>query len=182
MTITAAMRVQLQQESIDNSSYLIDCYKNKFKKVVNNLRCQSGRIPNPYPNSTAGATIMVTHLLFGAKSQMFLLAAWNLPRYYERATRYITTSNTHWYPETKKFENQRKALSNRIYDKVEIPKILKMLSIIKLMENFADFLNRRIGSRTIPLSNVTREWVTVPAADHPLATKLPHSTEHGLVG
>ena len=60
----------------------------------------------------------------------------------------------------KNFADQWKALSNPISDKVDALKISKMLSIIKWMEYFANFLNRRIGFWTIPLSNVTRDKVT----------------------
>ena len=72
----------------------------------------------------------------------------------------MTASNTFWDPIIKNLTDQWKALSNLISDKVDALKISKMLSIIKWMEYFANFLNRRIRFWTIPLSNVTRDKVT----------------------
>ena len=80
------------------------------------------------------------------------------------------------------FEIQWKALKE-IKDEhdPEIPKITKVLPIIKWTEAFQDFLNRDIGDRMFPLAYEIRIDSQVPGNVPPLAVNQPHSTEHGSV-
>ena len=179
--ISAATRIQLQQEGINNVGDLVDFDKYTFKKVANNLRRPGGRIPDPDPNSSTGATIPMPPFTFGVKLQMRLLASYDLLHYYETVGLEIVTGNTCWDPVIKNFVEQLKSLSNRITEGVYVLNFLNTLSVIKWMEYFADLLNRRIVVRTIPLSNVTREQVTVSVEAALLDTNLSHSTENGLL-
>ena len=181
MEIPETMRIQIQQKGIDNPSNIDNFDKDKFTQGATNLRHPGGRIPVPDPNTSTVGTILEPPFIYGSKFQMRLLATCNLLHYYETVWREINTSNTHSYPITKNFTEQWKALSNSISDGVDLPKILKMLSITKWMEAFKDFLNRRIGVWKIPLINVTIQEVTVSeTAPHP-ATNRPHSIEHRSV-
>jgi hypothetical protein len=182
MPIPHETRIQLQEEGIDDVGDLVDFDKETLKQVADNLRRPGGRVPNPDPGAAAGAMIPTPPFVFGAKSQMRLLAACDLVRYYETVGREITTGNIRWDPVIKNFAEQWRALTNRkTADDPEVPKISKALSVIKWTEAFADFLYRSIGVRTIPLAYVTRKDALVPAAAPPLATNRPHSTEHGSV-
>ena len=71
--------------------------------------------------------------------------------------------------------------SRKYDDKTDVPVISKALPVIKWTESFDDFISRTIGVRMIPLSYVTRENETVPAACPPLKTSKPHSELHGSV-
>jgi hypothetical protein len=182
MAIPHETRMQLQEEGIDDVSDLADFDKDTLKQVADNLRRPGGRVPNPDPGAVAGAMIPTPPFVFGAKSQMRLLAACDLIRYYDTVGREITTNNIRWDPVIKNFSEQWRALTNRRQaDAPEVPKISKTLSVIKWTEAFADFLYRSIGVRTIPLAYVTRREPLVPAAAPPLAANRPHSAEHGSV-
>ena len=66
-------------------------------------------------------------------------------------------------------------------DSPETPKISKALPVIKWMEAFQDFLNRKIGNRNIPLAYIIHDVLNPPAAAPPLAPGQPHSLEYGSV-
>ena len=66
-------------------------------------------------------------------------------------------------------------------DSPETPKISKVLPVIKWMEAFQEFLNRKIGNRNIPLVYIIRDEPNPPAVAPPLAAGQPHSNEHGSV-
>ena len=66
-------------------------------------------------------------------------------------------------------------------DSPETPKISKALPVIKWMEAFQDFLNRKIGNQNIQLAYIIRDEPNPPAAALPLAPGQPHSIEHGSV-
>ena len=63
----------------------------------------------------------------------------------------------------------------------ETPKISKALPVIKWMEAFQDFLNRKIGNRNIPLAYIICDEPNPPAVAPPLAPGQPHSIKHGSV-
>jgi hypothetical protein len=98
MAIPHATRMQLQEEGIDDVSDLADFHKDTLKQVADNLRRPGGRVPNPDPGAAAGAMIPTPPFVFGAKSQMRLLAACDLVRYYGTVGREITTNNIRWDP------------------------------------------------------------------------------------
>ena len=181
MAIPPATRTQLQEEGIDTVLDLADFDKDTLKQVADNLRRPGGRVPDPDPGAAAGATIPTLTFVFGAKSQMRLLAACDLVRYYETVGREITPQNIRWDPVIKNFSEQWRALSNSKTADPDVPKISKTLSVIKWTESFADFLHRNIGVQTIPLAYVTREDVIVPVIAPPLAPNRPHSAVHGSV-
>jgi len=108
-----------------------------------------------------------------------LLEACNLVWFYEEIGRSLTVSNISYDPVIRNYAQQWKALKERKEgDAPKLPKITKALPIIHWAEAFVDYLNRKIGARTIPLSYVIRESAIRPAVCPPLATDLPHSAEH----
>ena len=66
-------------------------------------------------------------------------------------------------------------------DSPETPKISKVLPVIKWTEAFQDFLNRKIGTRNIPLAYIICDEPNPPAAAPTLAAGQPHSIEQGSV-
>jgi hypothetical protein len=98
MAIAHDTRIQLQQEGINNVVDLADFEKDTLKQVADNLRRPGGRVPDPDPGAAAGAMIPTPPFVFGAKSQMRLLAACDLVRYYGTVGREITAANVHWDP------------------------------------------------------------------------------------
>ena len=66
-------------------------------------------------------------------------------------------------------------------DSPDIPKISKVLPVIKWTEAFQDFLNRKIGNCNIPLAYIIHDEHNPPAAPLPLAVGQPHSIDHGSV-
>ena len=66
-------------------------------------------------------------------------------------------------------------------DSPDFPKISNALPVIKWMEAFQDFLNRKIGNCNIPLVYIIRDEPNPPAAAPPLAAGQPHSIEHGSI-
>jgi hypothetical protein len=103
-------------------------------------------------------------------------------RFYKTINRELTAVNLQFDPVIENFTEQWKALLQRKKDDPpEVPKISKALPIMKWTEAFDDFLNRAIGTRTIPLSYVTRETVTPTNILPPQAQDRPHSIENGSV-
>ena len=66
-------------------------------------------------------------------------------------------------------------------DSPETPKISKALPVIKWMEAFQDFLNRKIGNQNIPLAYIIRDVPNPPVVSPPLAPGQQHSIEHRSV-
>jgi len=94
----------------------------------------------------------------------------------------LTPGNVRWDPVIKSFAQHWKSLKDRKDESdPDTPKITKTLTVIKWTEAFADFLNRVIGTGTIPLSYVIRDEEAVPAAAPPLATNQPYGAEFGSV-
>ena len=87
-----------------------------------------------------------------------------------------------WSNVMKNFKIQWKALKERKEaDDPEVPRISKSLPIMKWTEAFQDYLHRTIGVRTIPLANIMRETINVPAVPPPQEANKPHSTEYGSI-
>lgn len=181
MALPAATRIKLQDEGITGVEDLGDFDKTSFEQVTANLKNPGGRIPNPDPGAAAGATIPRPPFTFGAKSRKRLLVACELVRFYNTIDRPLTAGNMRWNPIIKNFEQQWKALEARKDDVLEVPKISKTLTVIKWTEAFRDYLQRKIGTRTIPLAYVTREDADVPVAAPDLMNGAPHSQLHGSV-
>ncbi len=182
MGLQVATKDKLADEGIQNPSDLADFDEDTLKKAAANLRNPGDRIANPDPNAQAGSTIPRPPYVFGAQSQKRLMEAGELIRFYDTIGRALTVANIKYDPIIKDFTKQWKALKSRIDDdKTDVPVISKALPVIKWTEAFDDFLSRTIGVRMIPLSYVTREIETVPAACPPLKTNKPHSELYGSV-
>ena len=162
-------------------SDLVDFEKDSIAQIADNLKKPGNRIPNPDGGAPAGSTIPRPPYTFGAKSQKRLLAACEIIRYYKTVGRPLSAANMQWDPIIRNFTEQWKALVARRSDDIEVPKVTCSVPVLKWIEAFTDFLNRKIGSRTIPLAYVIRENSDVPAAAPPLAPNRPHSTEFGSV-
>jgi hypothetical protein len=127
--------------------------------------------------------------VIGAKSLMRLEAAADMIRYYETVGRALTPQNIRWEPTIKTFAEHWKALQDRKEgETLEVPRVTRQLPVIQWTEVFADYCNRKIGARTIPLAYVIRTDVDVPAAAPPLAPAtghgnqvMPYSVEHESV-
>ena len=120
--------------------------------------------------------------MFGAKSQKRIAIACNLVRFYATVGHDLTAANLQWNTIMKNFEVQWKALKEREGDdSPDVPKISKVLLVIKWTEAFQDFLNRKIGNRNIPLAYIIHDEPNPPAAAPPLAVGQPHSMEHGSI-
>ena len=169
-------------EGIEHVHDLSDFDKDTITQVADNLRRPGGRIPNPDPNAAPGSTIAQPPFVFSAKSQKRLLSACDLVRFYAMIGRDLSAGNMRWDPVIKNFAEQWKALQDRKKgEDPEVPKITKTLSVIKWTEAFDNFLHRKLGVRHVPLAYATCSEVTPPAVCPPLATDLPHSSEHGSV-
>lgn len=174
--------VKLVDEGITTISDLSEFTSESLKEISENLRRPTGRDPDPTPNAPAGATVAVQPFVLGAKSQMRLRAASQLVQFYETVGRPLTAANMQWVPIIKNFSEHWKALEDRATDTdPETPKISKALPVTKWTEAFSDFLNRVVGSRTIPLAYVIRTDIAVQVDPPALALNQPYSTEHGSV-
>ena len=149
---------------------------------MDNLRCPGGHVLDPNPGAPAGATIPTPPFVFGAKSQKQIAITRDLVRFYATVGCDLTAANLQWNTITKNFKIQWKVLKERKGDdSPDVPKISKALPVIKWMEAFQDFLNRKIGNRNIPLAYIIRDEPNPPAAAPPLVAGKPHSIEHGSV-
>ena len=173
MAIPQATVDQLVTEGINNVDDLAEFDETSFKQVTENLRRPSGVDAAGNPNRP---------FTFGAKSQMRLLAAYWMVKFYQEIERPLTAANIRWDPIIKKFQLQWKALDEkRQADDPDTPKVTKALPIMRWAEAFRDHLFRCVGIRNIPLAYVVREDAAVPAVCPPLATNQPFLGEHGSV-
>ena len=150
--------------------------------MADNLRRPGGHVLDPNPGAPAGATIPTPPFVFGTKSQKRIAIACDLVRFYATVGRDLTAANLQWSTIMKNFEIQWKVLKERKGDdSPDVPKISKALPVIKWMEAFQDFLNRKIGNCNIPLAYIIHDEPNPPAAAPALAAGQPHSVEHGSV-
>ena len=174
--------VQLQAEGITSVSDLADFNKDPLQQLADNLRRPGGCVPDPNPAAQPGSTIPTPPFVFGAKSQRRIAVACDLVNYYRTVGRDLTAANLQWNTVMKNFNIQWTALKEKKgEDSPDTPKISKALPVIKWMEAFQDFLNRKIGNRNIPLAYIIQDEPNPPAAAPPLAPGQPHSIEHGSV-
>jgi hypothetical protein len=184
MGIPNATVVQLQEEGIDTANDLVDFDKDTIKQTAANLRRPgAGRIADPNPTAAPGATIPTPPFVFGAKSHQRLTHAAKLIQY--NATvgcKNATAGNLQRTPVMKNFSEQwNKALEDKKGgNKPEVPKITKVLPIIKWTEASRDYLHRVIGICTVPLAYVIQPEAPVPAKGIQ-ATGTPRSTEHKAI-
>ena len=182
MGIPHTIVVQLQSKGIDVVADLVDFDKTSLQQLVDNLRHPGGCVPDPNPGAPPGATIPTPPFVFGAKSQKCIAVACDLVRYYATVSHDLTAANLQWSTIMKNFEIQWMAPKERKGDdSPDVPKISKALLVIKWMEAFQDFLNRKIGNCNIPLAYIICNEPNPPASALPLAVGQPHSIEHGSV-
>ena len=182
MGIPHVIVVQLQAKGITSVSDLADFNKDSLQQLADNLRRPGGQVPDSNPAAQPGSTIPTPPFVFGAKSQRRIAVACDLVNYYRTVGRDLTAAYLQWNTVMKNFSFQWTALKEKKGDdSSETPKISKALPVIKWMEAFQDFLNRKIGNRNIPLANIIRDEPNPPAAAPPLAPGQPHSIEHGSV-
>ena len=182
MGIPHVTMLQLQAEGITSVSDLADFNTTSLQQLADNLRRPGGRVPDPNPAAQPGSTIPTPPFVFGAKSQRCITVACDLVNYYKTVSHDLTAANLQWNTVMKNFDIQWTALKEKKgEDSPETPKISKALPVIKWMEAFQDFLNRKIGNRNIPLAYIIRDEPNPPAVAPPLAPGQPHSIEHGSV-
>ena len=174
--------LQLQAEGITSVSDLADFNTTLLQQLADNLRCPGGSVPDPNPTAQPGSTIPTPPFVFGAKSQRHIAVACDLVNYYKTVGRDLTAANLQCDTVMKNFDIQWTALKEKKgEDSPETPKISKVLPVIKWMEAFQEFLNRKIGNRNIPLAYIIHDEPNPPAMAPPLAPGQPHSIEHGSV-
>ena len=145
--------VQLQSEGITVVTDLADFDKTSLQQLADNLRCPGGCVLDPNPGTPPGATIPTPPFIFSAKSQKCIAIACDLVRYYATVGHDHTAANLQWSTIMKNFEIQWTVLKERKGDdSPDVPKISKVFPVIKWMEAFQDFLNRKIGNCNIPLA------------------------------
>ena len=182
MGIPRATMLQLQSEGITLVSDLVDFSMTSLQQLADNLRCPDGCVPDPNPAAQPGSTIPTPPFVFGAKSQRHIAVACDLVKYYITVSHDLTMANLQWNTIMKNFDIQWTALKEKKGDdSPETPKMSKALPVIKWMEAFQDFLNRKIGNHNIPLAYIIHDEPNPPAAAPPLAAGQPHSIEHGSV-
>ena len=174
--------LQLQAKGITSVSDLADFNMTSLQQLADNLRHPGGHIPNPIPAAQPGSTIPTPPFVFGAKSQRRIAVACDLVNYYRTVSHDLTAANLQWNTVMKNFDIQWTALKEKKgEDSPETPKISKALPVIKWMEAFQDFLNRKIGNQNIPLAYIICDEPNPPAVAPPFAPGQPHSIEHGSV-
>ena len=174
--------MQLCAKGIEAVMDLADFDKDSLQQLADNLRHPGGCVLDPNPGAPAGATIPTPPFVFGAKSQRRIAVACDLVRFYATVGCDLTAANLQLTIVMKNFEIQLKALKERkADDSPDVPKISKVLLVIRWMEAFQDFLNRKIGNHNIPLAYIICDEPNPPAAALPLAAGQPHSIEHGSV-
>ena len=132
MALPAATRIAIAQEGLEDLADLVEFDERSLKQITDNLRRPGGRVPDPNPNATAGATIPTPAFVFGAKSQLRLKAACDISRYYETTGRDLSSGNMRWNPVIKTFTEHWKSLTARKdATNPEVPKISKNLHIMK---------------------------------------------------
>ena len=152
MGIPPATVLQLQSEGITLVSDLADFAMTSLQQLVDNLRRPGGRVLDPNPAAQPGSTIPTPPFVFGAKSQRHIAVVCDLVKYYITVSHDLTAANLQWNTVMKNFDIQWTVLKEKKGDdSPETPKISKALPVIKWMEAFKDFLNRKIGNHNIAL-------------------------------
>ena len=181
LALPGATRQRLVLEGLADISDLTEIDTENLKQIADNLRRPAGTMIDP-ADANGARMIPIPPFVFGAKSQLRMNAAIKLLRFYETVGRVHTASNLKWDPVIKSFSQHWKSLTDRKDESTpDTPKITKTLTVIKWTEAFADFLNRVIGTRTIPLSYVIRADATVANIAPPIAANQPYAAEYGSV-
>ena len=180
MGIPHATVLQLQSKGITSVSDLADFNKDSLQQLADNLRHPGGCVPDPNLAAQPGSTIPTPPFVFGAKSQRRITVAYDLVKYYKTVGRDLTAANLQWNTVMKNFDIQWTALKEKKGDdSAETPKISKVLPVIKWMEAFQDFLNRKIGNQNIPLAYIFMMYQILQPRLYPLplASHTPWSMD-----
>ena len=155
MGIPHATVIQLCAQGIKAVADFADLDKDSLQQLADNLRRPGRCVPDPNPGAPASATIPTPPFIFGAKSQKRIAIACDLVRFYATMGWDLTAANLQWNTVMKNFELQWKALKERKGDdSPDVTKISKALPVIKWMEAFQDFLNRKIWNCNVPLAYI----------------------------
>ena len=98
MTLPDDTRIAIAQEELKDLADLVEFDERSLKQITDNLRRPGGRVPDPNPNATAGATIPTPAFVFGAKIQLRLKATCDISCYYETTGRDLSSGNMRWNP------------------------------------------------------------------------------------
>ena len=82
MALPANTRPSTAQEGLEDLDYLVEFDKKSLKQITENFCLPGGRVPDPDPNASVGATIPTPYFVFGAKSRLSLKTAFNIAHYY----------------------------------------------------------------------------------------------------
>ena len=160
MDVTKETIIQLTHEGIKKVEDLAEFSKENWKQVAENLKRPGGQMKNPdkVHGDDNPSTIPQTLYPFGVRTQKRLLEASELMRYYITIGCRLTVLNTVYSTVIQSFTQQWAGLKDhkRQTDPV-VPKITAELPIMRWVDVFDNFLSRKIGVRTIPLSYVMRE-------------------------
>eukprot|EP00957_Ditylum_brightwellii_P111573 8510518-Ditylum_brightwellii.AAC.1 len=112
---------------------------------------------------------------FRVRTQKRLLEASELTRYYITVCCRLTVSNTVFATVIRSFTKKEAGLkdSKRQTDPV-VPKITAKFPIMRWLDVFDNFLNRKIGVRTTPLSYMMRETALASRPASVNRENLPH--------
>ena len=114
-----------------------DFDKETFDQIAANLPRPTGRMPDPNPIAAAGSTIPTPFFVFGDKSQNRLIVDAKFIKYYDTVGRPLIEATMQWTNVVNNFDEQKKALEDKVkVDKPDVPKISKVLPVIKWYEGF----------------------------------------------
>jgi hypothetical protein len=148
---------KLKEEGIKNPVDLNDFDKDTLHQLAENLRKS-----HTHQVDEEGDVVQVPPYILSAKSYKQMLETAELMSFYQSIGREVDADSIQYETVTKDFMEQWKSLKScQAAVKAEVPKITQALPIIKWTETFDVFLSRMIGTRSIPLSYITRDKVRV---------------------
>ena len=103
MTIPDITRIQLQSEVMEDPGDLVDFTEEAMPMISQNLRRLRGVQDILDPNATPRATTPTPYFIIGTKSQILLIAACILMKYYESVGRSTSVSKIMWSPVIRNF-------------------------------------------------------------------------------
>eukprot|EP00957_Ditylum_brightwellii_P083615 6355991-Ditylum_brightwellii.AAC.1 len=184
MEVSKETLVQLGQEGIKKGKDIAEFSKENWKQVAENFKRPGGQMKNPdkRQDDNNPPTIPQTPYLFGVRTQKRLLEASERTRYYAMVSCCLTVLNTVYKTVIRSFTDQWAGLNDHKRQAQPVaPKITGELPIMQWVDGFDDFLNRKIGVRTTPLSCVTRETALTSRPASANSENFPHCEEFGSI-
>lgn len=186
--IPAATYAQMQLDGITTFEDLLSFRPGPedVKRIAEDLRRPSGRIPDPTAGvpggAPAGATIPTPPFAFPIKPQIRLEEAIELAHFYSTIGRSMQPGDMMYHPVINNFKELWRALKEKAKkDQPEVPKLAKGVSFVKWIESFKDHCLQCFGSQCIPLAAVIRENAEVPAVCPPRAQGQPYTEVFGSI-